>query len=166
MPSRSANVRRVVPRVDRASRIIGAPPARIFAALIDLESLEKWLPPAGMSGRFEHFDPRPGGSYRLALSYDRADGRGKTTSDSDVVVVRFVEIQPNARMVQAVDFVSDDRSFAGTMTMTWELRPTAEATHVEIRAENVPAGISPADHAVGMTSSLEKLAAFVEAPGA
>ena len=77
--------------------------------------------------------------------------------------VRFVEIQPDTRLVQAVDFVSDDPSFVGTMTMTWELRPAGAATLVEIRAENVPVGISPEDHAVGMASSLSNLAAFVEA---
>jgi uncharacterized protein YndB with AHSA1/START domain len=156
----------VASRVDRASRVIGASPARTFAALIDREALEQWLPPSGMSGRFERFDPWPGGSYRLVLSYVDVGGRGKTTSDSDVAEVRFVEIRPNKLLVQAVDFVSDDPSFAGTMTMTWHLRPAGEATHVEIRAENVPVGISPDDHAVGMASSLENLAAFVEAQGA
>lgn len=150
-------------RVDRAARVIDASPARTFAALIDRQALEEWLPPSGMTGRFEHFDPRPGGSYRFVLSYGDAGVRGKTTPDSDVAEVRFLEITPNELMVQAVDFISDDPSFAGTMTMTWELRPTGEATQVEIRAENVPAGISPDDHAVGMASSLENLATFVEA---
>jgi uncharacterized protein YndB with AHSA1/START domain len=152
-------------RVDRASRVVRAGPAQVFEALVDRQALEQWLPPAGMSGRFETFDLRPGGSYRLALSYDDAGGRGKTTSDSDVSEVRFVEIRPNEQMVVAVDFASDDPSFAGTMTMTWELRPVGEATHVEIRAEHVPVGISAADHAVGMASSLDNLAAFVEACG-
>ena len=149
-------------RVDRASRVINASPARIFAALVDREALERWLPPSGMTGRFEHFDPRPGGSYRLVLSYEDAGGRGKTTSDSDVSEVRFVEVRPNEQLVEAVDFVSGDPSFAGSMTVTWDLLPAGEATHIEIRAEGVPVGISPADHAVGMASSLEKLAAFVE----
>ncbi len=150
-------------RVDRASGVIGASPAEIFAALIDRDALEQWLPPSGMSGRFETFDPRPGGSYRLVLSYDDGGGSGKTTSDSDVSEVRFLEIRPNEQLVVAVDFVSDDPSFAGTMTMTWELREAGAGTHVEIRAENVPTGISPDDHAVGMASSLDNLAAFVEA---
>jgi uncharacterized protein YndB with AHSA1/START domain len=75
-----------------------------------------------MTAKFERFDPRPGGSYRLVLTYaDPSRASGKATSDSDIVEARFVEIVPEVRVVQAVDFVSDDLAFAGTMTMTWEV---------------------------------------------
>jgi uncharacterized protein YndB with AHSA1/START domain len=40
-------------RTDTASRVIAAPPDRVFAALVDPEALTAWLPPDGMSGRFE-----------------------------------------------------------------------------------------------------------------
>jgi uncharacterized protein YndB with AHSA1/START domain len=52
-----------VARTDIASRVITAPLDRVYAALIDQEALEMWLPPKGMVGRFEQFDARPGGSY-------------------------------------------------------------------------------------------------------
>lgn len=111
-----------MPRTDRASRVIPAAPERVFQALVDREALVKWLPPEGMSGSFERFDARPGGSYRLVLTYANASNSpGKATADSDIVEVRFVDIVPAARLVQAVDFVSDDPAFAGRMTMTWEL---------------------------------------------
>ena len=85
-----------------------------------------WLPPGGMTATFERFDPRPGGSYRLILSYVDATGsRGKSSADADIVEVRYVDIVPDDRVVHAVDFVSDDPAFAGTMTMTWEVRPVA-----------------------------------------
>jgi uncharacterized protein YndB with AHSA1/START domain len=146
-------------RTDRASRVIAAPVSRVYAALVDPEALTRWLPPDGMSGRFERFDARPGGSYRLVLTYaDASAAPGKTTADSDVVEVRFVDIVPEVRVVQAVDFVSEDPDQAGTMTMTWEVAAVADGTRVEIRAENVPAGISAADHAAGMSSSLANLA--------
>jgi hypothetical protein len=46
-----------------------------------------------MSGRFERFDARPGGSYRLALTYaDASTTRGEATADSDIVEARFVDI--------------------------------------------------------------------------
>ena len=47
-------------RTDRASRLIAAPADRVFAALVDPEALAAWLPPAGMSGRFERFDATAG----------------------------------------------------------------------------------------------------------
>ncbi len=149
-------------RTDSASRVIQADRERVYAALVDADALASWLPPHGMTGRFEWFDARPGGSYRLVLTFDEGlHGSGKTTSDSDVVEARFVEIAANERIVQEVDFVSDDPAFAGTMTMTWQLSAEGSRTRVEVRADHVPAGISPEDHAAGLESSLANLAAFI-----
>jgi uncharacterized protein YndB with AHSA1/START domain len=139
--------------------MITATPGRVFRALTDPAELLAWLPPAGMRGRFERFDLRPGGGYRLVLTYDDpAVIAGKSTAASDVVEARFLEVVPGDRIVQAVDFESDDPAFAGTMTMTWSLTAIDGSTEVEIRAEDVPEGISEAEHATGMSSSLENLA--------
>ncbi|GAA4238575.1 SRPBCC family protein [Actinomadura meridiana] len=145
--------------------MIAASSERVWDALVDREALVRWLPPGGMTARFERFDPRPGGSYRLVLTYaDPSGAPGKATADSDVVDVRFVDIVPGVRVVQAVDFVSDDPAFAGTMTMTWALTPVDAGTRVDIVAEDVPDGISAEDHATGLASSLANLAAYVERP--
>jgi|SRR5688572_3019944 uncharacterized protein YndB with AHSA1/START domain len=152
-----------MPRTDTASRVISAPPQRVFAALIDREALEAWLPPGGMTGRFERFDPRPGGSYRLVLTYLEPDASsGKATADSDVVDVRYLDIVPGERVVQAVDFVSDDPAFSGTMTMTWAVTEASGGTRVDITAKDVPDGISAEDHAAGLASSLSNLARYLE----
>ncbi len=116
-----------------------------------------------MTGTFERFDPRPGGSYRLVLTYaDASRAAGKTTADSDIVDVRYVDIVSDVRVVQAVDFVSDDPAFAGTMTMTWEVTTVDGGTRVDITADNVPDGISAEDHATGLAASLANLAEYVE----
>jgi uncharacterized protein YndB with AHSA1/START domain len=152
-----------MPRTDTASRVVAAPLAQVFAALVDRDALTTWLPPDGMTARFERFDPRPGGSSRLVLTYtDAARAQGKATADSDVVEARYVDVVPGARVVQAVDFVSDDVAFAGTMTMTWEVTAVEGGTRVDITAEDVPDGISAEDHAIGLASSLAKLARLVE----
>src|SRR2546429_5485891 len=84
-----------MPRTDRASRVIAAPPGRVWAALVDPGALMAWLPPAGMTGRFERFDARPGGSYRLVLTYSDASGApGKATPESRNREARFVDILP------------------------------------------------------------------------
>lgn len=132
------------------TRPLAAAPDRVYAALVDPEALVMWLPPEGMIDRFERFDARTGGSYRLVLTYtDASAGRGKTTPASDVIDGRFVELVPGVRIVQAVTFVSDDPTNAGTMTMTWELTRVEAGTRVEIRADNVPPGsprrITPLD---------------------
>jgi uncharacterized protein YndB with AHSA1/START domain len=149
-------------RTDTASRVIAAPPGRVYAAFVDPDALSSWLPPEGMSAAFERFDLRPGGSYRLVLTYTDASGdsgaRGKATADSDIVEARFVDVVPGVRVVQEVDFVSDDPAFAGTMTMTWQVTPVDGGTRVDIVADDVPAGISAEDHSVGLASSLANLA--------
>ena len=134
----------------------------MYAALVDPAALVEWLPPGGSTGRFERFDPRPGGTYRLVLTFDDASGaHGKATADTDVVETTFVELVPDRRIVQRVEFESDDPAFDGTMTMTWQLTPTEDGTLVEFIADDVPPGISAEDHAAGLTSSLDNLAAFV-----
>ena len=149
-------------RTDTASRVIDAPLTRVFAALTDPKALVEWLPPAGMTGRFERFDARTGGSYRMILTYDNAPAAGgKTDANSDVIEARFLQITPNDRVVQAVDFTADDPSFAGTMTLIWAVTKVDGGTRVDIRAEDVPPGISAEDHEAGMSSSLANLAAFV-----
>jgi uncharacterized protein YndB with AHSA1/START domain len=150
-------------RTDTASRVIAAPTDRVYAALVDPDALAAWLPPDGMSGRFERYDARPGGSYRLVLTYaDASKAPGKATADSDIVEARFVDLVPGVRVVQAVDFVSEDPAYAGTMTMTWEVTAAGTGTRVEIRADDVPAGVSAEDHAAGLASSLANLAAYLE----
>jgi uncharacterized protein YndB with AHSA1/START domain len=152
-----------VPRTDRASRVIAAPPDRVYAALVDPEALMVWLPPAGMTGEFERFDARPGGSYRLVLTYaDGSASRGKATADTDVVESRFLDLVPGERVVQAVEFVSDEPAYAGTVTMTWEVTEVDGGAHIDIVAYNVPDGIDPDDHAAGLASSLANLAKYLE----
>lgn len=152
-----------MPRTDRASRVIAAPPERVYAAFVDPAALLEWLPPQGMTARLERFDPRLGGSYRLVLTYaDPSGAPGKATADTDIVEARFIDVVPDVRVVQAVDFVSDDPAFAGTMILTWEVTAVSGGSRVAITADGVPDGISPEDHAAGLASSLENLTAYVD----
>lgn len=147
-------------RVDRASRLIPAPPEAVYAAFVDAEALIAWLPPAGMTGRVLLFEPRAGGRYRIELTY-RGAGKGKTGAHSDVTAGRFLALEPGRRIVMSVQFDSADAAFAGEMLMTWSFAPVPGGTEVAVAASQVPAGISPEDHAAGMASSLANLARFL-----
>lgn len=172
-------------RTDRAGRVIAAPPATVYHALLDREALETWLPPDGMRGRIERWDPRPGGGFRMVLTYlDPADSPGKSSDATDVVEVAFADLVPSERVVQRAVFDAEDPLYAGTMTMTWTLVPVpasgghggggegggnrggggrgGAATEVTVTATGVPPGIDQAVHEAGIASSLANLASHVE----
>ncbi|OAM80057.1 SRPBCC domain-containing protein [Devosia elaeis] len=149
-------------RIDQAHRLIEASPEAVYDAMTSAEALVAWLPPTGMSGQMLEFDARPGGHYKMMLRYEDAAIAGKSGDNADIAEMRYLDLVPGALVSQAVDFVSDDPLFSGTMVMNWLLESRPEGTLVTIRAENVPAGISAADHAEGLASSLENLARYVE----
>lgn len=141
---------------------IDAPPNEVFAALVDAEARTVWLPPAGMSGRFDWFDARPGGGYTLTLTYDDEATRGKSVENTDVVEVRFTAVDEPRQLVEEADFVSDDPDLAGTMTMSWSLEPVDRGTLVTITATDVPDGISSEDHVTAFASTLSNLDMYVK----
>lgn len=148
-------------RVDAASRFIAAEPDDVFRAFVDPAAMLAWLPPDGMTARFERFDAEAG--YRMVLTYDEPPAQGgKATAESDVADVRRVDIEAGEHIVEEVDFPSDDPAFCGIMTMTWTFTEGDGGTYVVVEATGVPRGIDPGDHVVGLESSLSNLARFVE----
>jgi uncharacterized protein YndB with AHSA1/START domain len=150
-------------RTDTASHLIAAPPAALYRAFADAGTLMAWLPPGNMTGRALEYQFRVGGRYRIELSYAEAEpaGIGKSSSRTDVSSGQFLALEPSRRIVQTVEFDSDDVAFAGEMVLTWTFEPAEGGTRVTITAENVPSGISPEDHDEGLRSSLQNLAGFV-----
>jgi len=147
-------------RRDTASRTIRASPQAIYDALVTREAVTTWLPPQGATINVETFEPWAGGRFQMTLTFAAAPG--KSTANTDVVAGRFVELVPHERVVQAFEFDSPAPAFAGTMTMCWVLQATSTGAIVTVTAEDVPPGISPADHEAGMNSSLANLTAYVE----
>ena len=71
--------------------MIAATPAALYRTLVEREALERWLPAEGMVGKIERFDPRPGGGFRMELTYlDAANSPGKTAASRDVTEVEIV----------------------------------------------------------------------------
>jgi uncharacterized protein YndB with AHSA1/START domain len=161
-PPASTSSIEAVSHTDVGLAAVDASPIEVFAALVDVEARTVWLPPAGMSGTFSWFDARPGGGYRLTLTYDDEATRGKSAENADVVEVRFTAVDEPRQVVEEADFVSDDPSLAGTMTMTWSLEPADQGTLVTITATDVPDGISSEDHAAAFASTLSNLDKYLQ----
>lgn len=150
-------------RQDTASRVISADPDRIWRAFTDPDALMAWLPPGRMTGRVLQYEFREGGRYRIELRYDESagPGAGKTTASTDVTTGRFLEVKAGKRLVQSVEFESADASFGGEMLLSWSFERVPGGTRVTISADNVPPGISRADHGAGLRGSLENLSRYV-----
>jgi uncharacterized protein YndB with AHSA1/START domain len=84
--------------------------------------------------------------------------RGKTSGHEDRVIVRFVELFPPRRIVEAVAFVSDGPAFQGEVTLTVTFTDVLGGTEVAMAFENLPPGLRPEDNDAGATLSLEQLA--------
>jgi uncharacterized protein YndB with AHSA1/START domain len=154
-------------RIDSASRIIRASPQNIYQAFLDPKAVAIWRPPEGMKCQIYEFDPRKGGVFRMSFEYKDANHEvsGKTSEHTDVFKGYFLQLVPNRRIVEVIEFESNDPAFAGKMTITTMLIPVAGGTEVTFRAENIPMGIRSADHYKGMMSTLKNLAAFTEKSG-
>jgi uncharacterized protein YndB with AHSA1/START domain len=140
---------------------VAATPEDVYAAFVDRVALATWLPPAGMDGELSDARLREGGGFTMTLRYRDDDGRGKTTSDTDVSRVAIDEMVPGERVVWGVEFDSDDEDVAGRMTMTWTFAPRDGRTRVAIDATDVPGGIDAEAHQQGLDASLANLAAYV-----
>jgi uncharacterized protein YndB with AHSA1/START domain len=148
----------------RISRRLNAPRPRVYRALLDARAVATWMVPTGMTSRVHVFDAREGGTFRISLTYDAPTGTGKTTAQTDTFHGRFVELVPDERVVEVVEFETSDPALRGEMTITIALTDADGGTDLLAVHDGLPPGLSTADNEAGWRSSLAKLAALVE-PG-
>jgi uncharacterized protein YndB with AHSA1/START domain len=75
-----------------------------------------------------------------------------------MINVRFVELTPPRRIVEAVSFVTTDPAIFGEMTMTATFEEVSDGTEVTLVFENLPPGSRAEDSEAGLRLSLEQLA--------
>ena len=143
-------------------RHIDAPRAAVYRALVDARAVTTWMVADGMTSQVHTFDAREGGAFRISLTYDEPTGTGKTTAHTDTYHGRFVELVPNERVVQVVEFETTDPTMRGEMTITLTLVDAGGGTDLLAVHDRLPPGLSSADNDTGWRMSLDKLAALVE----
>lgn len=151
-------------RSTRLVRRLHAPRGRVYRALLEAADVASWMVPDGMTSRVHEYDARVGGRFRVSLTYDAPTGTGKTTAHTDTYHGRFVELVPDARVVEVLEFETADPAMRGEQTITFELADVDGATELVAVHDRLPPGLSPADNELGWSMSLDKLAALVEAP--
>lgn len=140
---------------------IPAPRAAVYRALVDPRAVATWMVPDGMSGHVHELDARVGGRFRVTLTYDAPTDAGKSTARSDSYHGRFVELVPDERVVEAIEFETADPAMRGEMTVTMTLADAEGGTLLVATHADLPPGLSPDDNEVGWRMSLGKLSKLV-----
>jgi uncharacterized protein YndB with AHSA1/START domain len=150
------------PNSTELTRHIGAPRALVYRALVDARMVAQWMVPDGMTSQVHEFDARTGGGFRVSLTYRDQSSAGKTTAHTDTYHGRFVELEPDRKVVEVMEFETDNPAMRGQMRVTMTLSDDGDGTRLHALHEGLPAGLSPADNETGWRMSLDKLAALVE----
>ena len=141
---------------------IKAPREAVYRALTDADAIAHWRVPEGMSTHIHEFEAREGGRFRVSLNYADPTATGKSAGNTDTYHGHFAELVPNERVVEVMEFESDDPALTGKMTMTTTLTDVAGGTVVELLQDGVPDVVPPADNETGFRMALDKLAKLVE----
>lgn len=142
----------------RVSVQLRAPRAAVYRALTDPAMIGRWRFPDGMTSIVE---PQADGGFRVTLTYEAADGQGKTTARSDTYRGRFTRLVPDELVVEVDEFETTDPQLAGEMTLTVTLCDRDGATELRAVHEGVPDGVAPADNELGWRMALDRLAAVL-----
>jgi uncharacterized protein YndB with AHSA1/START domain len=143
-------------------RVIRAPRAQVYEALLDPVAVRHWMVPDGMTSEVHAFDAREGGHFRISLTYEEEGATGKTSAHTDTHHGRFARLVPDELVVQVVEFETDDPGLQGEMTITYRLSPEGDGTLVVGTHEGLPEAVDPAQNELGWSMSLAKLAGLVE----
>jgi uncharacterized protein YndB with AHSA1/START domain len=143
---------------------VRATAAAAFRACTDPVALATWRVPDAMTGEVHEFDARVGGRYRMSLTYSTADHEvaGKSSRHTDTFTGTFVELVPGERIVEVVEFETDDPTLTGPMTVTTTFVEHDGTTVVTVHHDHLPAGIRREDDELGTRQSLATLRTYLE----
>ena len=148
----------------RLHRQINALRSQVYRALIDPRAIAVWRVPTGMTSHVHHFDASEGGTFRISLTYTEPHASGKSSAHTDTYHGRFLELVPDEKVVEVMEFETDNPAMRGEMTITVILADAADGgTNLLVVHDNLPPGVAPADNETGWRMALDKLAALVEA---
>ncbi|MFJ5262343.1 SRPBCC domain-containing protein [Streptomyces sp. NPDC088387] len=146
----------------RVSRHVKAAPPAVYRVLLDPEAIARWRVPEGMTSEVHEFEAREGGTFRVSLTYEAPDAEGKSGAHTDTYHGRFARLVRDERVVEVLEFETDDPAMQGEMTMTTTLIPVGDGTDVVVVHEGLPDAVPAADNETGTRMALDNLARLVE----
>ena len=140
----------------RVSRVIKAPPERVYQAFLDPDAMAKWLPPNGFTGHVHNIDARVGGSFRMSFS---TINRSWTQAFGG----QYLELVPGKKIRYTDHFESSDPGMQGEMNVTVTFKAVAGGTEVTVVQEGIPKGPAADGAPEGWKQSFDNLQRLCEA---
>lgn len=137
-------------------RVLPAPRSVVFRACTDPDLLARWWGPKGFTSPSVDFDPRVGGSYRIAMQPPEAD--------LFYLSGEFREVDPPARLVYTFRWEDPDPDDRETV-VTLSLRELGESTELALSQGSFATEPRHALHAAGWGDGLDKLEELLSAEG-
>ena len=137
----------------RLHRVLRTRPERVYHAFLDPDSMAKWLPPHGFTGKVHHLEAKVGGTYKMSFT-------NLTTGQSHSFGGEYLELVPGVRIVHTDKF--DNAALPGEMRVTVMLKAVSVGTDVDIVQEGIPEVIPVEACYLGWQESLQLLAQLVE----
>ena len=134
------------------TRTIHASREHVFAAWTDARQLAQWFSPTADFTIEATADPRPGGSYRIAMHHPS----GKT----HIVGGTYREVHPPQRLV--FTWAWEQGNSAETTLVTIDLRSTGSATELTMTHELLPTEDSRQQHEHGWNGCLNRLTLLLD----
>ena len=136
------------------TRIIDAPPQRVFEAWLSPDLLAQWIGPRGVGGEAQILEPRVGGRYRIKMH--TPDGLNPIVSGV------YREIVAPSRLVFTWIWEHEFQETLVTLTVA----PSGNGTQMTLRHEGFANADRRDSHNNGWSSSFDKLAELLAVPAA
>jgi len=142
-------------RLDKR-RVLPAPRPLVFRACTEPDQLARWWGPNGFTIPSVDFDPRAGGSYRIAMQ--------PPEGDLFYLAGEFREVDPPARLVYTFRWEDPDPDDRETL-VTLSLLDLGESTELVLSQGSFATAPRLALHAGGWGDALDKLEELLSAEG-
>jgi uncharacterized protein YndB with AHSA1/START domain len=132
------------------TRILDAPPARVFDAWLNREEWQAWIGPEGVRCEVPLLEPRVGGRYRVTMHL----AGGQT-----IPVAGVFKIIDRPHTLAMTWGMEGDPSRQSLLTITF--KKLQQSTELTLRQEGLGSASNRDDHGKGWNSALNKLVVYL-----
>ena len=132
------------------TRIIDAPPARVFDAWLKREEWQAWIGPEGVRCEVPLLEPRVSGRYRVTMHL---------TGGQTIPVAGVFQIIDRPHRLAMTWGMEGDPSRQSLLTITF--KKLGQSTELTLRQEGLGSASNRDDHGKGWNSALNKLVAYL-----